>query len=123
MLSSSTLRSAVSGGLYKSGLRPLNSVAEDVVVNFVSGTSGQIQEGVANVNIFVPDIDNGSGAMVCNVARCRYLEGVASEWVDSLRDSSDGYHFELDEMIQTMPYEDGKQHLISVRLSFKYITF
>lgn len=122
MLSGSSLKSAVSGNVYKSGLRPLNRVAEDIVINFVSGTAEQIQEGVANVNIFVPDIDSGAKSLVCNTARCRELEIVANEWADGLSDV-DGYRFELDQMIETLPYEDEKQHFLNVRLKFYYITF
>lgn len=120
----STLKDAVSGDLYKSGLRPLNRVAEDIVVNFVSGTADQIQEGVANVNVFVPDIDNGAGALVADTARCRTLEEIANTWADTLASAdSDGYRFELDSMIETMQYEDKKQHFINLRLKFYYVTF
>lgn len=122
ILSASSLKAAVTGNLYKSGLRPLNRVAEDIVINFVSGTAGQIQEGVANVNVFVPDLDSGSGSLVCNTARCRELESAANTWVDGLSDS-DGYRFELDSMIETMQYEDDKQHFLNIRLKFYYITF
>lgn len=122
LLSTSSLKTAVTGNVYKSGLRPLNRVAEDIVINFVSGTAGQIQEGVANVNVFIPDIDSGSGALVCNTARCRALEAVADTWIDSLSDS-DGYRIELDQMIETLQYEDKKQHFLNIRLKFYYITF
>lgn len=122
LLATSSLKAAVSGNLYKSGLRPLNRVAEDIVINFVSGTADQIQEGVANVNVFVPDIDSGAGSLVCDTARCRALEAAANTWIDSLTDS-DGYRFELDSMIETMQYEDDKQHFLNIRLKFYYITF
>lgn len=123
-LQHSALKNAVSGSLYKSGLRPLNQVAEDIVVNFVSGTADQIQEGVANVNVFVPDIDNGAGALVQNTARCRALEVVANTWADTLASAdSEGYRFELDSMVETMQYEDKKQHFINLRLKFYYVTF
>lgn len=123
LVKGSALEGAVKGALYKKPeLRPANRVNEDIVLNFVSGDAEQIQEGVANVNVFVPDIDAGLGIPVCNTTRCRELEAVAAEWAESLRES-DGYYFELDEIIETLRYEDNKQHLLNIRLKFNFVTF
>lgn len=126
---SSLLATAVKGDVYKEGTRPLNALSEDVVINFVSGTASQIQSGIVNINVFVPDIDNGSGNMVCDVSRCRDIEGIATAWIESTLDDElyslnlDSYRFTLDEMMRTMRYEDNKQHFVNIQLKFDYITF
>lgn len=122
VVKASALASAVKGSVYKSGMRPLNALTEDVVINVLSGTALQIQDGVVNINTFVPDIDNGSGNIVWNTKRCREIETIAGEWIDSIEDF-DGYRLTLDEMIRTMPYEDNKQHFVNIRLKFDYTTF
>ena len=122
VIKSSPISKEVAGSVYKAGQRPLNSLKEDIVINFLTGTADQIQTGVVNVNVFVPNIDNSSGNTVCNTSRCRAIESKMGGWVDGLEDF-DGYRLSLDEMIRTMPYEDGKQHFVNVRLKFDYLTF
>ena len=129
VVQSSLLATSVKGNVYKEGTRPLNSLTEDIVINFVSGTASQIQTGIVNINVFVPDIDNGSGNMVCNVSRCRDIEGIATAWIETMLDDElyslnlESYRFALDEMMRTMRYEDNKQHLVNIRLKFDYTTF
>ena len=121
-VNSSPELNGIKGDVYKAGQRPLNSLKEDIVINFLSGTVDQIQTGVVNVNVFVPNIKNGAGSTVCDTGRCRAIEEIMECWVDGIEDF-DGYRLSLDEMIHTMPYEDGKQHFVNVRLKFDYITF
>ncbi len=118
---SSVLATVVNGKVYKSKQRPCNSEKEDIVINLVSGTPAQIQTGVININIFIPDKHNG-GAMVCDERRCREIEAVAEEWVEGIEDF-DGYRLELDKMIGKMQYEDKRQHFVNIRLKFDYLTF
>jgi hypothetical protein len=68
LLRDSALASSVSGAIYRKGYRPLNSQAEDIVVGFVTGITGDIAEGVVVVNVYVADIDAfGDGTLVENV--------------------------------------------------------
>ncbi|MEZ2446124.1 hypothetical protein AB6805_30625 [Chitinophaga sp. RCC_12] len=49
------LPGTITGGLYKEN-RPTNSKSEDVVINSLSINSEQLQEGILNVNIHVPNL-------------------------------------------------------------------
>lgn len=51
-----TLKAAISGGVYVAGERPDNSELEDIVTNCLSLTHDNPQSGVSNVNIHVPDL-------------------------------------------------------------------
>jgi hypothetical protein len=55
LLLDSDLNNELSGGLYKVE-RPQNSNLEDIVISSMLVTDGTLQEGVANVNIYIPKI-------------------------------------------------------------------
>lgn len=114
----SPLAGMVGGSVYKGPTRPLNQVAEDIVVRFLAGTDAQIQNGVVIVNVFVPNLRNGSP----NLGRCEEIETAAAEWLDGLQDF-DGYSVRPDDMIKSMEYEDNKQYFVNIRLRFDYTTF
>lgn len=121
LLKNSILKTTVSGDVYKFGIRPRNSEKEDVVVKFITGLDNQIQTGVVLVNIFIPDISIGKdGVKVRNINRCKEIETIANEWVNSLKGLE--YKFSLASTIQTFEDEEIKQHFVSVRLKFKLLT-
>lgn len=60
LLKNSSLNSALNGGLYKIE-RPQNSNLEDIVVSSMLVGDGGFQDGVANVNIYIPKIDINIG--------------------------------------------------------------
>jgi hypothetical protein len=118
-LKNSALAGFVSGELYLRQ-RPDNSTAEDIVISFKTGTDGDFQQGAITVNIWIPDIDDGNGGLVCDVARARDVEVKANE---VLRDFTSGeYLFSLGSMIQTLKEEGIDQHFVYVDLRFKRIT-
>lgn len=118
----SELVKAISGLIYKEGSRPLNSPDEDAVVSFLAGIDGQYQDGIVIVNVFVPDLDNGTGVKVKNTARCGELEQIAQNTVSSISPTSE-YLFSLDAMIRTYKADDADQHFVNVRLRFKRKSF
>lgn len=63
ILKNSSLNSALNGGLYKME-RPQNSQLEDIVVSSMLVGDGGFQEGVANVNIYIPKMDVNIGGQV-----------------------------------------------------------
>lgn len=120
LLRDSALAESVSGQIYRKGYRPLNSQAEDITVGFVTGVSGEIEEGVVVVNIYVADIDAfGNGTMVENGERTAEVERLASEWVQSLTASRSDYLFELSQTIYTEAEREVPQHFVSVRLNYR----
>ena len=53
LLNDSALKTAITGKIYK-GQRPLGSKLEDVVIQSMPISDGTLQQGVANVNIYIP---------------------------------------------------------------------
>ena len=120
-LRTSSLAAALTGSVYRDGLRPRDSRLEDAVVIFTAGTVGEIQRGVVTVNIFVPDIaaDNSNGVYVANGARLETLSQLAAEWVDSLNPTS-CYYFSLDAAIHVGEDLENKQHFVVMKLAYKF---
>lgn len=120
LLKESGLADFVSGSLYKNS-RPLNSQLEDIVVSFKTGLDGQFQDGAVTVNIWVPNIDNGSGQKVINSARCTAIEAKANEVIPQYTSSE--YLFSLGNMIQTFEEPEINQHFVNIDLRFRRTTF
>lgn len=121
LITTGVLKSTITGNVYREGMRPFNAVTEDAVVSFMTGLDGQFQVGVLNINVYVPEIDNGSRFKVKNIARCNVIEEVCSTLVSSLK--SKGYRFSLNSIIQTYKSQDIEQHFVNVKLKFEYVTF
>lgn len=117
----SEVAQAIGGTIYKSGMRPTNATEEDAVISFLTGLDGQIQTGVLNLNIYVQDIDNGSGQLVKDAARCRELEVAANTFIQAMTPGE--YRFKLDNIVQTFKAEGTSQHFINARIKFQLATF
>lgn len=120
LIKNSQFRTSISGSLYREGMRPINSVSEDAVVSFLTGLDGEIQTGVLNLNIYVPDIVSNK-QKVKNISRCSELEILANNFIQSLSLSGD-YQFELDNMIQTFKSQEIEQHFVNCRIKFNLST-
>lgn len=113
------LSKSVNGGIYRNGYRPRDSRNEDIIVAFTAGTTGEIEEGVITINIYVPDIDPyNNGVFVEDGARCDEIEQIASEWVEALKGVSP-YLLRLQQTIYTEPEEEINQHFIVLKLTYK----
>lgn len=122
LIKESALFSVINGNVYRNGYRPRDSKEEDIIVTFTTGNSGDIEEGVITINIYVPDIDPFlNGVFVENGARCDIMEQLASEWVDSLSLAKTPYNFNLKQTIYTEAEEEINQHFIVVRLDYRII--
>lgn len=123
LLKVSSLPHFISGGVYKFGTRPKDSVKEDAVVKFVAGLPGQIQAGVAVVNIYVQDLEPyGNGVLVKDITRCAELEILAENWVKSLTADKSNFRFGLDQTISTEEAPEINQHFVNVKLKFELST-
>jgi hypothetical protein len=121
LIKNSANKPAVSGDVYKFGLRPRDSKQEDIVVKFITGLSNQIQTGRVLIQVYIPDIQtNKSGVLVKNITRCKEMEEAIMNWFNSLKGLD--YYFKLASTIQTFPDEEINQHFVSVRLDFKFLT-
>lgn len=120
-LRDSALAAGVSGSVYRNGMRPRDSCAEDVVVTFTAGLPDQIETGVVTVNIFVPDVDPyDNGTWVEDGQRTEEVEVLAQQWVDSLTAALSNYKFQLQQTIYTEAEHDINQHFVVVRLKYEY---
>lgn len=123
LLKNSSLKSFINGEVYKYGMRPRDSKAEDAIVKFVTGLDDEIQTGVVVVNIYVPNIDAfENGVTVRNIARCAEIEIKANEWIKSLTAGTTEYLFSLAQTIYTEEEPEINQHFVTVRIKFSLLT-
>lgn len=128
LVKASSVDYAISGVIYRNGMRPFNSRSEDVVISFIAGLDGQKQSGVVGVKIYVPNIDVGDNLLVKNTARCKALGIILNEFKESLTGSRinterTGYWFAHGgDTIRTFEEKDINQHYINLRLEFEYLT-
>lgn len=113
----------ISGTFYPSDCRPADSVVEDAVLTVSNVTAEQIQEGRARINIYVPDIDNGSGRPVPDKRRLDALSALDELIVETLNNADTDYEFDLFKATETLNAEEIKQHFVNINIEFKYITF
>ena len=121
IVSSSALKTSITGKIYKDGMRPINAKSEDAVVAFMTGLDGQKQTGALNLNVYVPDIDNGSGTLVKNLTRCKTLEAVCNTLIQGLIPGE--YRFGLGAIVQTFKAEGINQHFVNCKIKFELATF
>lgn len=123
-LLTSNLAKGISGKVYRKGMRPRNSIKEDVIVTYKTGLDGQIQNGFIVVNTYVPDILSGMDKLQ-DISRCKSIEILSSQFVETLKIS--GYKFELTNNIQSFQLEesakDYEQHFVHIEIYFEYVTF
>lgn len=124
LLQESPLRGAITGGIYRDGLRPRDSRLEDLIVIFTAGRRAQIEEGVVTLNLFVPDIDPyEDGTWREDTRRTQELEQLLDAWASSLSERTrGGYLFHYRDTIQTLPAHERQQHFISLKLSYEYFS-
>lgn len=118
----SELNKVTSGNVYHNGLRPRDSLLEDIIVIFTTGTTSDIQAGIITIHIFVPDISPYSnGTSTPNLARIQEIEIAAMQWVNSLTTDKSSYLFRLQQTICAEYEENINQHFVVVKLHYKYI--
>lgn len=113
----------ISGAFYPSDCRPADSEAEDAVLTVSKATADQIQNGRARINVFVPDIDNGTGRPVPNKERLDELSSLDELIIDTLNNSDTDYCFDLSQATETVNAVDIKQHFVNIEIEFKLVTF
>lgn len=113
----------ISGNFYPSDCRPADSKVEDAVLTVSKATADQIQEGRARINVFVPDIDNGTGRPVPYKERLDELSSLDELIIDTLNNSDTDYCFDLSQATETVNAVDIKQHFVNIEIEFKLVTF
>lgn len=117
LVTASPLKGLIKGGIYTQGLRPPDSIKEDIVITFASGLDNQISTGVVLVNAYVPDIDSGKGLIQKDAARCLVIEKAIAEFRKSL--PTNEFLWQPDTTITSNPVPEVRQHYINLRLKYR----
>jgi hypothetical protein len=120
-LNSSSLKTEISGSIYKNR-RAASSTKEDIVINSLPINNAQLQQGVLNVNVHVPNKSVKKNKVVDSTQpdyeRMKELAAIA---VDVLDDNWIGdHHFEVQQQVTVMD-EATNDHYINIRLNFNSI--
>lgn len=113
----------ISGEFYPSDCRPADSEVEDAVLTVSNATAEQIQDGTARINIYVPDLDNGSGRPVPDKERLIALSELDEQIIDVLNGADTDYEFDLAKGTETINAEAIKQHFVNITIEFNHVTF
>lgn len=122
LLSQSLPDGALTGNVYRHGMRPRDSRLEDAVVIFTGGLTDEVQTGVVTINVFVPDIDPWqNGCLTEDSARCEQIEALMRSWAMGLTASrTGGYLFRLQTAIATYACSETAEHFVAVKLAYRY---
>ena len=113
----------ISGEFYPSDCRPADSEVEDAVLTVSNATAEQIQDGIARINIYVPDLDNGSGRPVPDKDRLIAISELDEQIIDVLNKANTDYEFDLAKSTETINAEAIKQHFVNITIEFNHVTF
>lgn len=119
-LAASPLKTAITGGLYKVN-RPVDAgddLKEDVVVNSLGMPNSDIQHGVVNVNIHVPNLQLVTAGRQDNTqpdfVRLQQLAALAIEQVKEFYAGDYWFVFQQQNTLEGEPGE----HLINIRIDY-----
>lgn len=121
-LTGSSLDAAISGAVYQLK-RPVESDKEDVVINSLPVSGEQLQRGVANVNIYVPDLKlkiGGKPQTMPDMARLDALTELATPILEQrYRANNGGYVFRI-ASTQLIEEVETQQHYVNIRVDFQF---
>lgn len=116
----SSLGKRIKGKVYRHGTRPANRREEDIIVAYIGGIDGQVQDGAVHVSVFVKDIPNESGDLVIHHERIGVLESLAQDLVADFRGSD--YYVRTTTTAKAYAVSELDQHCFTIRLEFKVLT-
>lgn len=114
LLLSANIQNSISGKIYKDK-RPTGSDKEDVVINSLTMTNDYLQNGIFNVNIYVPMISitsNGITQYQKNNARMKVL----ADLVYPVLNDAWGNDYNLD-VVNSQDFEEGNENFYNFRVS------
>lgn len=115
----------IGGKVYYRGLRPIcenpSSYPEDAVVAFLTGTSGDIQNGTCLVNVYTNDIKAPSGMYYKNKTRCEEIAAALDLFPAYATQHDKVLYFKQSDIIRTVAEEEIHQHFVSLKMEFKVL--
>lgn len=119
-LNASSLKTQITGRIYKVRRPIVNSDLEDVVVNAVVIDNSDLQKGFINVNIHAPNlkvrVSDGYDDSLPDLKRLTELAGLAKEILRDHWSSPPDYHWDI--IAQVGPIADIGNHYITFRLEY-----
>lgn len=103
----------ITGGVYWLN-RPKSSTKEDIVVNAVALNGEQVQEGVFNVNVHVPNLVLATDDTQPNFSRMDAIANVLVPLLNDVRQAD--WFFYIDEPATPVP--DGNNWFVNIRIRF-----
>ena len=103
--------------------RPDTATSEDAVLTVSSADAEQIEQGIARLNIYVPDIDCGMPTKVGNTGRLDELAAADEEVVDTLNGADTDYLFALKQATQVLSVPGKNEHFVNITMRFNLVTF
>lgn len=118
-LSGSSVKTAITGRIAKYQ-RLLNSVKEDIVINSLPITNGQIQNAVVNVNIHVPNKKVGAdGVQDSSQPDSARLKELSNQVINVLDNSwGAGYNYSIQ---QQNIIQDNNDYYSNIRVQFVWV--
>lgn len=112
----------ITGDIYFAGTRPVDSKLEDLLISFIAGENGDIQEGFVNLLLFVPFIWNASSSVpLPNIRRLMELERLLIDAISILTADKSNFLIRLRQTPISLEDEKLGQNYILARLNYKYI--
>ena len=115
----------IGGKVYYRGSRPIgknkSSYAEDAVVAFLTGTSGDIQKGTCLVNVYTNDVKAPSGMYYKNKTRCEEIAAALDKFPAYATQYDKDIYFKQSDIIRTEAEEEIHQHFVSLKMEFKVL--
>lgn len=112
-INASPLKTAINGAIYK--FKRPTSAKEDIVINSLVLGNSNFQEGVFNVNIYVPNI-TVNGASLPNTARLGQLETLGNSLFEHITSQDYSIYKESTSLFEEVSIN---QNYINFRLIFK----
>lgn len=111
---------SVSGGVYPFQ-RPLNSTREDVVVNSLAMGREAVQEGMLNVNVYVPNRQYAGATTTDStrpdMERLAVLNGIGSDFLEDSWNEAGTVNYELQQ--DSIQKDGNAQHYVNFRVIFR----
>lgn len=118
------LKAVIHGEVYRNECRPGDSQSEDAVIAVSNASADQIQVGHVYVNIYVPDVNNGTGFLVPDKGRLTELSALQNPICQYLNERTvDDCDFFPGKAAWSVPEPDIHQHFVSMDIEFKRTTF
>lgn len=113
---SSLLADEISGDIYKVR-RPAGSEKEDVVIVGLGIANDQLQKGVWNINIYVPNLVLEVGSVqdgnIPDTARMQELANIACEAFDDVQEN--GFYYTVQQQLLVFDPDMG-QYFVNIRI-------